>query len=246
METGGQYAVGSWPRAVQKLEAMGRVARRADGRAWGWRDRGRSNLARRSDSGPQRLDLLYAAWNEFNAKNYDQAVAILDRRAAKHEPTPLDWMLRARIAESQGRLVEALDHLKHIPGSDPISSQAALKEGQVELARHNARGAEAAFRRSVALNRNQTQSYRELAYLCAVQRRRAECDAHFRALAKQVPLDAVLAFAWSQSYCCVWDPNEALQVLARSSSLTLTTGCPGSRLRPIFVSPTASKRPRPR
>ncbi len=46
---------------------------------------------------------------------------------------PLDWMLRARIAESQGRLVEALAHLKHIPDSDLISSQAWLKAGQIEL-----------------------------------------------------------------------------------------------------------------
>ena len=89
---------------------------------------------------PQRLDLLYAALNEFNAKSYDRATALLDRRAAEHEPTPLDWMLRARIDESQGRLVQALGHLKHIPDTDAIGSQAWLKAGQIELARHDARG----------------------------------------------------------------------------------------------------------
>jgi tetratricopeptide (TPR) repeat protein len=170
---------------------------------------------RSSPKAPQRLDLLYAAWNEFNAKSYDRATAILDRRAAEHEPTPLDWMLRARIAESQGRLVEAAGHLKRIPDSDPISAQAWLKAGQVELARHNARGAEAAFRHSLALNPDQIQSYRELAYLYAVQRRREECDAQFRALSERMPLDYVLAFAWCQNYCRIWDPNEARPVLSR-------------------------------
>jgi tetratricopeptide (TPR) repeat protein len=170
---------------------------------------------RSSPKAPQRLDLLYAAWNEFNAKSYDRATAILDRRAAEHEPTPLDWMLRARIAESQGRLIEALGHLKHIPDEAPISSQAWLKAGQIELVRHNARGAEAAFRRSLVLNPDQIQSYRELAYLYAVQRRREECDAQFRSLANRINLDHVLAFAWCQNYCRMWDPNEARPVLSR-------------------------------
>ena len=168
-----------------------------------------------SPKGPQRLELLYEAWNEFNAKSYDRATAILDRRAAQVEPTPLDWMLRARIAESRGRLVEALDHLKHIPDSDPTSSQAWLKSGQIELARYNSRGAEAAFHRSLALNPEQIQPYRELAYLYALQRRRHECDAQFRALARRVQLDFILAFAWCQNFCGIWDPKEARQSLSR-------------------------------
>jgi predicted Zn-dependent protease len=168
---------------------------------------------RSSPKAPQRLDLLYAAWNEFNAKSYDRATAILDRRAAEHEPTPLDWMLRARISESQGRLIEALGHLKHISDEAPISSQAWLKAGQIELVRHNARGAEAAFRHSLVLNPDQIQSYRELAYLYAVQVRREECDAQYLALSRRIPFDYVLAFAWCQNYCRLWDPNEARKVL---------------------------------
>jgi predicted Zn-dependent protease len=162
---------------------------------------------------PARLDLLYAAWNEFNSKSYDRATALLDRRAVDHKPTPLDWMLRARIAESQGQLVQALAHLKHIPDTNEIGSQAWLKAGQIELTRHNARGAESALRRSLALNPDQIQAFRELAYLYAVQRRRDECDAQFRALAKLMPLDYVLAFAWCQNYCRIWDPDEACRVL---------------------------------
>jgi tetratricopeptide (TPR) repeat protein len=163
---------------------------------------------------PQRLDLLYAAWKEFDAKSYDRASAILDRRAKEDEPTSLDRMLRARIAESRGRLVEALDHLRSIPDSDPIASNAWLKVGQIELARRNARGAEVALLRSVALSADQIQAYRELAYIYAVQRRRGDCDAQFRALAKRVHFDYVLAFAWCQNYCRLWDPKEARTALS--------------------------------
>jgi tetratricopeptide (TPR) repeat protein len=164
---------------------------------------------------PQRLDLLYAAWNEFNSSRFDQASAILDRRAAIAMPTALDWMLRARIAESRGRLTDALDHLKQIPDADPIGSQAWLKAGQIELARHNARGAETAFVHSLKLNPDQIQAYRELAYLYALQRRRHECDAQFRAMSARFPFDYVLAFAWCQNYCRLWDYNEARPVLSQ-------------------------------
>ena len=54
---------------------------------------------------PRRLELLYAAWSEYNARRYDRASAMLDRRAAEASPTALDWMLRAdrRIARAAGR-----------------------------------------------------------------------------------------------------------------------------------------------
>src|SRR4051794_4788769 len=69
---------------------------------------------------PKRLELLYAAWSEYNARRYDQASAILDRRETEVAPTALDWMLRARIAESQGRPADALDYLKKIPDTDAV------------------------------------------------------------------------------------------------------------------------------
>ena len=132
---------------------------------------------------------------------------------AEVEPTSLDWMLRARIAEAQGRLEEALHHLKHIAETDANSPQAWLKAGQIELALRHARAAEAAFQRSLALDPSQIRPYRELAYLYALQRRKAECDAQFRALAKLTTLDAVLAFGWCQNFCRLWDPRESGEVL---------------------------------
>ncbi len=164
---------------------------------------------------PTRLALLGSALSEFHAKHYDRATAILNRRAAEVAPTSLDWMLRARIAEAQGLLAEAIDDLKHIPDSDEISSQAWLKAGQVEVARNRARAAEAAYRRALALNPEQLQAYRELAYLFALQRRKAECDAQFRALARRIQMGYILAFAWCQNYCELWDPKEAIPILSR-------------------------------
>jgi predicted Zn-dependent protease len=159
--------------------------------------------------------LLYAAWNEFSAKRYEKASQLLDRRAREVTPTSLDWMLRARIAESQGHLAAALDQLKHISDGDPIGAQAWLKAGQIELVRHRARAAEAAFRHSLALDPDLLQTHRELAYLYAIQRRQVDCDGEFRALAERMALNHILAFAWCQSYCRIWDPHAGREVLSR-------------------------------
>jgi tetratricopeptide (TPR) repeat protein len=171
-----------------------------------------------------RLNLIYDAWNEFNARRFDRATAILDRRTAMVEPIALDWMLRAQIAEAQGALEQALEHLKRIPDSDLIGARARLKAGQIEKARHNARGAEAAFRRSIELDHTQTQPYRELIYLYALKRRKAECDAQFRAFAQIMTFDYVMAFAWGQNDCDIWDPNEAIAAL-----VDIVSNDPGDR-----------------
>jgi predicted Zn-dependent protease len=162
--------------------------------------------ARRSED-PARLGLLHGAWQEFNAERYDRATALLDRRAAAVNPTSLDWMLRAQIALAQGKPAAALDDLKRIPDSDSLAAPAALKTGQAELALHRARAAEAALKRCIVLDAKQIQAHRELAYLYAIQLRKADCDAQFRALAKLMDLGQVLAFAWCQSYCDIWDPK---------------------------------------
>jgi tetratricopeptide (TPR) repeat protein len=202
----GKPRSGRWKRWVLVLAVIalgiGAVAARP---LW------RRTLSSRQD--PSRLDLLYAAFNEFNARHFERASELLDRRAAEITPTALDWMLRARIAESQGRLADGLAHLKRIPDADPIGAQAWLKVGQIELKRHHARAAEAAYRRSLALDADQVQPRRELAYLYALQRRKAECDAQFRDLAGLVPMDHVLAFAWCQNYCGIWDPRGPRPVL---------------------------------
>src|SRR5262249_30334517 len=120
-----------------------------------------------------------------------------------------------QVAESQGRLADALDDLRKIPDSDEIGAQAWLKAGQIELKRHRARAAEAAFRRSLALRPEQVQSYRELAYIYTLQRRNAECDAQFRALAERMPMSDVMLFAWCQNFCRLVDWPAARIVLSQ-------------------------------
>jgi tetratricopeptide (TPR) repeat protein len=175
----------------------------------------RSYWRRPSPRDPSRLALLYAAASAFNAQRYEQARDLLDRRAGEVEPTPLDWMLRARIAEAQGDLPGALSYLEKIPDDAPIAAQASLKRGQIERARNRARRAEAALRQALRRDPDLIQAYRELAYLCALQRRKAECDEQFQALAARMPLDPVLAFAWCQNYCDIWDPYASGEVLEK-------------------------------
>ena len=82
------------------------------------------------------------------------------------------------------------------------------------------------------LDPNLIQPHRELAYLYALQRRSAECDAEFRALARLMSLDHVLTFAWCQNFCRIWEPRESRKVLTdfltedpddRASRLALAT-----------------------
>jgi tetratricopeptide (TPR) repeat protein len=162
------------------------------------------------------LGLLMAALTEFNAKQYDRATGILNQRATKVAPTPLDWMLRARIANAQKNFDLALEHLKKIPDSDQTSAQAWLLAGQIELARHHLRASEAAFLRSHALDPAIIQVNRELAYLYALERRKKEADVQFRVLAERVPPDHVIAFAWCQTFCGIWDPSEPRAPLSQA------------------------------
>ena len=156
---------------------------------------------------------LQSAWVEFDAGRYDQAVAILDRRDAEGAATALDWVLRARIAQARKEPEKALNALRRVSGSDPYAPQAWLMAGQIERGRHRFRAAEAAFRQAVRLKPDQVQARRELAYIYALQRRRAECDAEFKALSRLIAFDYKLAFYWAQSQCGVFDPEEAIEAL---------------------------------
>lgn len=168
---------------------------------------------RRPSRDPMRLGLLRSALEEFNAGRYERAEAILARREADGVATSLDWMLRARVAEARGRLEDALRFLEHIPDTDRIGAQARLKAGQIERARHRLRAAEAALLRALAIGPGLVQAHRELAYIYALQRRKAECDAQFASLARLIPLDYKMAFAWGQNDYDIFEPNEAIKAL---------------------------------
>ena len=75
--------------------------------------------------------------------------------------------------------------------------------------------AEAALRHSLALDPKQVVARRELAYICAMQHRRAAGDAQFPRLAELTALDYPLAFLWCQNSCDIWNPEEASPRLTR-------------------------------
>ena len=168
---------------------------------------------RRPDRDPMRLGLLKEAIEEYNAGRYQNVDAILARRAADRATTSSDWMLRARMAETRGRLDDALGYLEHIRDTDPIAPQAWMRAGQIERARNRLRAAEAAFRHALALSPDQVQSHRELAYVYVLQRRKDEGNAEFRELARLTAVDYKMAFAWTQNDCDLFDPKEAKRLL---------------------------------
>src|SRR5262249_44555919 len=63
-------------------------------------------LLARPRSDPMRLLLLATA--EYEQGRVDRAEALLNERQARLAPTALDWILRARIAQTRGRPDEAI------------------------------------------------------------------------------------------------------------------------------------------
>ncbi len=164
---------------------------------------------------PTRLALLGSALSEFHAKHYDRATAILNRRAAEVAPTSLDWMLRARIAEAQGLLAEAIDDLKHIPDSDEISSQAWLKAGQVEVAQ-NVRGRPrrrtAAHWRSIPSSSRPIASWPTFSHSSAARPSVTPNSGRWPGASRWVT-------SWpspgARTIASLWDPKEAIPILSR-------------------------------
>ncbi|QEH32842.1 hypothetical protein OJF2_13260 [Aquisphaera giovannonii] len=166
-----------------------------------------------ASGGAAHLDLLRAALDQFHARDYDGAIATLDRRGGLVKPDALDRMLRARIARERGRPEEAIAELGRIPDSSAVGAKARLFEGQIEMGLHRARLAERAFLRSLELEPRQVQPYRELISIYTMQQRRKDCDALFRDLVGFAELDHILSYAWSQNECGLLDPNEAVGIL---------------------------------
>ena len=164
---------------------------------------------------PDPTRLLQIAWIECEAGRLDRAQSALDRRAELAPATALDWLLRSRIAKTRGRVEQALEALRQVPDADPLAGEARLQAGRIELDRDHARAAEDAMLRTLTLDPARTLAYRELAYIYAIQHRRAECSAQFRALNARIPVDAKLAFVWTQNECSLWDPEETRGRLER-------------------------------
>lgn len=166
-----------------------------------------------SDADPDRL------WNQartdFEARQFDEAGEKLRRIALLRPPTPLDWMLRAQIAMAADRNEEAIEGLKQVPDGHPMASQARLQEGQLELRRHRARAAEAAFLQALKLDPKLVQARKELVYIYGMQLRRRELSEQFAKLSELVPLSFQHVFTWCLTQGVVWEPSEVSADLAK-------------------------------
>src|SRR5690349_19392511 len=67
-------------------------------------------------------DQLWAqAQLELRSDQLDRAAATLARLSKLRPPTPADWMLRAQVAVSQGKIDDALADLAKIADADPLA-----------------------------------------------------------------------------------------------------------------------------
>jgi tetratricopeptide (TPR) repeat protein len=139
------------------------------------------------------------AEREVRAGQWAEAEGTLDQLWEVDRPTTADWMLRAELAMGRGRTAAALEALGRVGDDHALGPTARLQVGRLELARHHAREAEAAWLRAVELDPGQLEARRELIGLYDLQRRRADLDAQFRALAARTTLDFDQVLVWTRA-----------------------------------------------
>jgi tetratricopeptide (TPR) repeat protein len=112
-------------------------------------------------------------------------------------------VLRAQIAQDQGRLADALAALDDPQSPDPQQGRdAALLSawrGWIEMDRHHFRTAEVHLKRAVSLEPGRAQARRQLIDLYALQGRPAELAEQAHALDRLETLDFAYLYAWTLS-----------------------------------------------
>ncbi|WZO97594.1 tetratricopeptide repeat protein [Isosphaeraceae bacterium EP7] len=185
----------------------------------------------RNREGP--TELLARAQADFQAGRFASAKLALDRLALLREPTPMDRLARAEVAQGSGHPDEALADLARIPGGDGLAPIARTMAGRIELKRGRVRAAESQFLAALAVAPGEIQAHRELAYVYNVQHRRAEFDRAMETLSGLNALSFEHLLHWGKTRNAVWNPkddNEALKrFLAadpddRQSRMTLADG----------------------
>jgi len=155
------------------------------------------------------------AKEEFEARRFDRAEALMRRVGKLREPTPLDSTLRAQLAMAADRNDEALADLARVPDDYPTAAQARLQAGQIELRRGRFVPAEARLLKALAIDPGRLQARRELVYIYGMQLRRAELNATFRVLSEQVQLTYPEIFLWCLSRGVTWEATEIVETLSR-------------------------------
>jgi Flp pilus assembly protein TadD len=162
---------------------------------------------------PQKL------WEEavraFQARQFDQADAAMERLAKLRPATPEDHLMRAQLLMARDKIDDALAELAAVPDDHPRGPQARLQAGQLELRRDRARLAEEHFRHAIRLDPKLCRAHGELIYILGYELRRRELSEQFRELNACEPLTFEQVFTWCLTRGVVWEPGEAAAQLAR-------------------------------
>ncbi len=165
----------------------------------------------RPERDPDRL--RQQALIEVQSGRFSGAAEALDRLRSLGRLTPADWILRAQVDQTLGRIPDALSDLRAVPDDDPMAPRARLQEGQIELRRDRARTAEAACLRALARDPGLIEARRQLVYIYGMQMRRRELQAQFEALSGLTPLTFDQVRLWCLTRMSDWDPREVRGVL---------------------------------
>jgi tetratricopeptide (TPR) repeat protein len=146
----------------------------------------------------------------LDKRQLSRAESLLAQLARRRPPTANDVRLRAELELRRGRLDLAVRPLAEIPETDPDAASARLRAGQIEKRRDRARRMEARFREALRLDPKLALAHRELILLYAMQARRADLNAQYRALSALEPLTCEDALFWTASLEDIWI-NETIQ-----------------------------------
>ena len=120
-------------------------------------------------------------WSNGHLGPAEEMLAYLSR--TKHRVTLGERLLRAQIAKERGRLDDAVAALDGVADSDPDAATLSQARGLLEFARDRAAPAEVALLAAVARNPNLKEARRGLVDLYAIEGRKSDLVAQFRALA---------------------------------------------------------------
>ena len=168
--------------------------------------------------------LLTRALSDLGAGRVEDAERALSQLARLREPTSIDRLARARVAEAEGDDERALEELGRVPDGDPPAATANLLAGRIEVRLGRLRPAERSFRAALAGDPTAAQPRRELAYLFALQHRPDDLDREFAALSDRNQLDDKTLVTWSRIRSANWDASGDLEALERA-----VTADPGDR-----------------
>jgi thioredoxin-like negative regulator of GroEL len=160
--------------------------------------------ASRARGRPDPAELAAETRLALKDRRWSRAEALLARLAQQRPPTADDIVLRAELELGRDRVDQAVGLLTGIPETDSHAAGARLVAGQIEKSRDRARRMEALFRESLRLDTKLALACRELILLYAMQARRADLGAQYRALSAIEPLNYDDVLLWTASLEDIW------------------------------------------